>query len=43
MNVEGLSQDELAPIDAGDHVSVIADFDDGGDLGVEMSNGRLVR
>lgn len=42
VNVEGLSQDELATLKTGQKVTVIAEFEDGGDLGVEMSDGKLL-
>lgn len=41
VNVEGLSEDELSTIKTGQTVTVIAEFDDGGDLGVEMTDGHL--
>ena len=41
VNVSGLSQQELAKVGKGDKVTVVGEFDDGGDLGVELKNGRL--
>ena len=41
VSVHGLSQDDLASVKQGQTVTVIAEFDDGGDLGVDLNNGRL--
>jgi hypothetical protein len=41
VNIEGMSEDELATIETGQRVTVIAEFDDGGDLGVELTEGYL--
>ena len=41
VSVHDMSQDELSTINKGQRVSVIADFDDGGDLGVDLKNGHL--
>jgi len=40
-SVHGMSQDELSHIKKGQTVTVIADFDDGGDLGVDLKDGHL--
>lgn len=37
----GMSTKELSSVDKGDTVTVIGEFDDGGDLGVELSGCRL--
>ncbi len=41
VSVHDMSQDELSTIKKGQTVTVIADFDDGGDLGVDLKHGHL--
>lgn len=41
VTVDDIPKEELATVKVGQHVSVIADFDDGGDLGVLMNHGHL--
>jgi hypothetical protein len=37
-----MSTDELSTLGTGDNVTVIGEFDDGGDLGVEVKDCALV-
>jgi hypothetical protein len=41
VRVTGLSQDELSTLKVGQKATVIAKFDDGGDLGVDLKDGHL--
>lgn len=41
VNCNDMSTDELSTINKGDKVTVIGEFDDGGDLGVEVSDCKL--
>lgn len=42
VNCEGLSKDELSALSVGQKVTVVGEFEDGGDLGVEMKDCAVV-
>jgi hypothetical protein len=41
VNCHDMSTDELATLNKGDTATVIGEFDDGGDLGVEVNDCKL--
>ena len=42
VNCKDLSSDEVSSLKRGDDITVVGEFDDGGDLGVEIKDCKIV-
>lgn len=43
VNADDQSQDDVASLKKGDKITVVGEFEDGGDVGVELANSTIVR